>query len=57
MIISVRQHLKHLIADILGRHTATAVDELVAALEDEIEERVRDRVDELRQQLKQEGAE
>jgi hypothetical protein len=52
-MISVRQHLKHLIEDILARHTATAIDELAAALDDEIEERVRNRVDDLRQQLEE----
>jgi len=55
MIISIRQHLKHLVEDILGKHVAAAIDELAAALDDEIEERVRDRVDDLRQQLEQGG--
>jgi hypothetical protein len=54
-MISIRQHLKYLVEDIFKRHTAAAIDELVAALDDEIEERVRNRVDDLRQQLEQGG--
>jgi hypothetical protein len=53
MTISVRQHLKHLIEDILARHTAAVVEELATTFDDEIEERVRNRVDDLRQQLEE----
>jgi hypothetical protein len=52
-MINIEQHLKHLVEDILGRHVAAAIDELAAALDDEIEERARDRLADLRQQLEQ----
>jgi len=50
------RRLKVLIETVLERHHRidTAIDELAAAIDDEIEARVRDRVDELRQQLEQE---
>jgi hypothetical protein len=51
MMSNTGQHVRRLVEDILGRHPAAAIDALVAALEDEIEERVRDRVADLRQQL------
>jgi len=52
-MISSQQRLKYLVEDILRYHIGAAVDELVAALENEIEERMRDRVADLRQQLEQ----
>jgi hypothetical protein len=52
-MISIRQHLKHLVEDILGRHLTAAIDELAAALEDEIEMRAQDRIADLRQQFEQ----
>jgi hypothetical protein len=47
------QRLKVLIETVLERHhhVSAAIDELARTLDDEIEERVRDRVDELRQQF------
>jgi len=48
-MISIRKHLEHLVEDIFGKHMATAIVELAAAIDDEIEERVRNRVEELRQ--------
>jgi len=47
--------LKHLREVVLAKHIAAAVAELAAALDDEIEERVRDRVADLRQQLERGG--
>jgi len=56
-MISSQQRLKYLIEGILRYHTGAVAAELVAALEDEIEERVRDRVDEVRQHIEQEESE
>jgi hypothetical protein len=50
-VISVRKHLEHLVEDIFARHIAAAIVELAAAIDDEIEERARNRVEDLRQQL------
>jgi hypothetical protein len=52
-MISTRRHLEHLVEEIFGRHMAAAIVELAAAIDDEIEERVRNRVDDLRAQLEQ----
>ena len=43
--------LRSLLEFILTKHLMAAIDELVTSLDDEIEARVRDRVDELRKQL------
>jgi hypothetical protein len=53
IMISARKHLEHLVGDIFGRHMAAAIVELAAAIDDEIEERVRNRVADLRAQLEQ----
>jgi hypothetical protein len=52
---NTRQRLRVLIETVLERHhgVAAAIDELVGALDDEIEARVRDRVQDLRQQIEQ----
>ena len=49
------RRLRVLIESVLERHhdVSAAIDELVGALDDEIEERVRDRVEDLRQQVEQ----
>jgi hypothetical protein len=52
-MISIRKHLEHLVEDIFGKHMAAAIVELAAAIDDEIEERVRNRVADLRAQLEQ----
>ena len=52
-MINARKHLEHLVEEIFGRHMAAAIVELAAAIDDEIEERVRNRVDDLRKQLEQ----
>jgi hypothetical protein len=57
MTISLTQRLRYVVEGILKYHTAAAVDELVAMFEDEIEERVQDRVHDLRTQLEQGGTE
>jgi hypothetical protein len=46
--------LKHLIESILTKHTAAAVAELTSTLEDEIAERVVNRVADLREQIERE---
>jgi hypothetical protein len=57
IMISTRQHLRHLVEEIFGRHIAAAIVELAAAIDDEIEVRVRNRVDDLRKQLEQANGE
>jgi hypothetical protein len=56
---STRQRLRVLIETVLERHhdVSAAIDELVGALDDEIETRVRDRLGDLRQQLERGGVE
>jgi hypothetical protein len=49
--MNTTQRLKALIEGVLKQHQAAAIDELVRALDDEIETRVCDRVADLRQQL------
>jgi hypothetical protein len=56
-VIHARQRLQVLIESILARHMAAAIDELALALNDELEERARDRVADLRQQIEQGGTE
>ncbi len=53
MTRTTTQRLKLLIESVIERHhrVAAAIDELARALDDEIEERVRDRVADLRRQL------
>ena len=55
MIQTRQRRLKVLIEMVLERHhrIPAAIDELVRALDDEVEERVRDRVADLRQQFEQ----
>ncbi|HET9801228.1 MAG TPA: hypothetical protein VFP82_06035 [Chthoniobacterales bacterium] len=43
--------LKHVIEAVLAKHTAAAVTELTAILQDEIDERVVNRVADLREQV------
>jgi hypothetical protein len=52
---NTRQRLRVLIETVLERHldVSVAIDELVGALDDEIEARVCDRVQDLRQQVEQ----
>jgi hypothetical protein len=54
-----RHRLRVLIESVLERHhdVSAAIEELVGALDDEIEERVRDRLGDLRQQLERGGIE
>jgi len=56
---NTRQQLRVLIESVLERHhdVSAAIEELVGALDDEIEERVRDRLEDLRQQLERGGVE
>ena len=48
---NTRQRLRVLIETVLGHHydVAAAIDELIGALDDEIEARVQNRVEDLRQ--------
>jgi hypothetical protein len=57
MTRTTQQRLRVLIETVIERHhrVAAAIDELARTLDDEIEERVRDRIDELRQQLERGG--
>jgi hypothetical protein len=56
---TTRQRLRVLIGSVLERHhdMAAAIEELVGALDDEIEARVHDRLGDLRQQLERGGIE
>ena len=56
---NTRQQLRVLIEGVLERHqdVSAAIEVLVGALDDEIEERVRDRLGDLRQQFESGGIE